>query len=404
MGEIGAGATKQTGRVGETRSTASSVDLEIVEREGVAQLPRWQDAFGDERKDHRYFELVEDTLHPEFDYRYFVMRDGRGDVRAVQPFFVLDQDLLVGLGPQFGKLIDLLRRLWPRFMRIRTLMVGCVAGEGHLDGGEKGGRTLARQLASAITQHARKLGTRLIVLKEFPARYRAVLACFLDNGFSRIPSMPMTRVSIDYKSFDEYMTRALTSATRKKLRKKFGAIDRADAIQLSVMNDVTPIIHEIYPLYVQVYRRSKLHFEKLTEEYFCELGQRMGDKVRFFVWRQSGRIIAFAVCMLQGDAIYAEYIGLDYEVAIDLHLYHYVYREVVSWAIAHGYKSLRSSGLNYDPKLHLRHLLDPVDLYVRHTSTTMNAVIKRFLPLLEPTRYDETLAKFQNYHELWATD
>jgi hypothetical protein len=47
-------------------------------------------------------------------------------------------------------------------------------------------------------------------------------------------------------------------------------------------------------------------------------------------------------------------------------------------------------------------LLDPVDLYVRHTSGTINAVMKWLLPLLEPTRYDKTLAKFSNYHELWV--
>jgi hypothetical protein len=106
--------------------------------------------------------------------------------------------------------------------------------------------------------------------------------------------------------------------------------------------------------------------------------------------------------MVHGDAIYAEYIGLDYNVALDLHLYHYVFRDMVGWAIANGYKWLRGSGLNYDPKLHLRHLLDPIDLYVRHTSTPINAVLKRILPALEPTRYDETLAKFRNYQELWA--
>src|SRR5215470_6838059 len=128
----------------------------------------------------------------------------------------------------------------------------------------------------------------------------------------------------------------------------------------------------------------------------------MGDKVRFFVWRQSERIVAFAACIVHGDAIYAEYIGLDYEVALELHLYHYVFRDIVSWAIANGYKSFRSSGLNYDPKLHLRHLLDPLDLYVRHASTPINALLKHILPAIEPTRYDETLAKFCNYRELWA--
>jgi peptidoglycan biosynthesis/recognition FemAB-like protein len=393
---------KQAVRAANVDRPESPLRLDVVGRGDLIKFPHWQTAFANERKDHRYYELIEDTLHPEFDYRYFILRDARGEARAVEPFFMLDQDLLVGTSPRFGALIDGIRRLWPRFMRVRTLMVGCVAGEGHLDGGETPGRPLARQLASLITGHARALGAPLVVLKEFPSRYRSTLDCFLDNGFSRIPSMPMTRLRIDYASFDEYMNRALTSATRKKLRKKFHAAEQAAALELSIVDDVTPIIGQVYPLYLQVYQRSKLHFEKLTEQYFCELGKRMGDKVRFFIWRQNGAIVAFAACMMQNDSVYAEYIGLDYDVALDLHLYHYVFRDVVSWAIANGYKWFRSSGLNYDPKLHLRHLLDPIDLYVRHTSGTINILMKWLLPLLEPTRHDKTLAKFSNYHELWA--
>jgi hypothetical protein len=39
---------------------------------------------------------------------------------------------------------------------------------------------------------------------------------------------------------------------------------------------------------------------------------------------------------------------------------------------------------------------------VRHTSEVINALMRRVLPLIEPTRFDKTLAKFVNYHELWA--
>jgi hypothetical protein len=330
------------------------------------------------------------------------VRDVDGNVCAVQPFFMLDQDLLAGMGAKFGPFINNIRRIWPHFMLTRTMMVGCVAGEGHLDGNEVCRRATVRLLGSMLTDYARALGARLIVLKEFPAKYRFTLECLLDKGFTRIPSLPMTRLCIDYPSFDEYMKRALNSATRRKLRKKFRATQLAPPIEMAVVDDATPVITQIYPLYIQVYQRSKLHFEKLTERYFCELGHRMRDKVRFFLWRQSGRIVAFATCMLQGDTLYAEYIGLDYEIAIDLHLYHYIFRDMVSWGIANGYKWFRSSGLNYDPKLHLRHLLEPVDLYVRHTSPTLNAVLRRLAPLLEPTRYDKSLGKFSNYHEVWA--
>jgi Peptidogalycan biosysnthesis/recognition len=375
--------------------------VELVSRAFLAHDPHWQQAFGHERKDHRYYEIVEDTIRQGFDYRYFVIRDGRGGVQAIQPCFLLDQDLLQGTGPRIQGVVERVRRLWPRFMRLRTLMVGCSAGEAHIDADDSPGQSLMEALSASIVALSRRQRAALIVLKEFPARYRAALDCFRRRGFARIPSLPMTRLDIAYASFDDYMNRALSSKTRKDLRKKFRIAARSPAIEMSVVDDVSSVIDDVYPLYLAVYERSSLRFEKLTKDYFCQLGQLMADKVRFFIWRQDGRIIAFALCMTQGDAIYAEYLGLDYEVALKLHLYHYVFRDVVVWAMANGYRSFHSSGLNYDPKLHLKSLLDPLDLYVRHTSPVLNFLLRQFLPLLGPARYDKTLRKFPNYRELW---
>lgn len=374
----------------------------VVSRAGLAGCAGWQEAFGARRKDHRFYELVEDTIRPGFDYRYFVLTDRSGVVRGFQPFFILDQDLLAGVLPDQRSLVHSVRRLWPRFLKMRTLMVGTAVGEGHLDGAEDRRECNAALLAQAIVRHARKMRVSLVVLKEFPARYRESLRCFLVHGFARAPSFPMTRLNIDYPSFEAYTVRALNSATRRKLRKKFSAADAAPPITMEIVGDVTPIIDDVYPLYLQVYDRSSFHFEKLTKEFLCELGHRMPDKVRFFLWQQHNRIVAFSLCMVEDDSLYAEYIGLDYSVAFDLHLYHYAVRDMIKWSMAHGYKWFRSSGLNYDPKLHLRHLLDPVDLYVRHTSAIFNILIKQILPLIEPTRFDPVLKKFANYDELWG--
>lgn len=380
---------------------ASGGSVEVASRAEAMQCRHWLSAFRSEAKDRRYYELIEDTIHKEFEYRYFIVRDWRGEISAIQPFFIVDQDLLVGTKPLFGRLTNFVRRLWPRFMRARTLMVGCAAGEGHLDGDESAQGPSAQLLASAIVKEARRLKARIIVLKEFPARYRQTLECFVDNGFGRIPSLPNVMLNIDYSSFEEYMTRALSGGARRKLRLKLRVADQAAPIEMSVVDDIAPIIDEVYPLYLQVYERSTLHFEKLTKEYFCGLGHRMGDKNRFFVWRHNGKIVAFGSCLLQGDMIHAEYLGLDYTVAIDLHLYHYTFRDLISWGIANGFKWFHSSALNYDPKLHLKYSLYPIDLYVRHTSPIVNAAFRRILPWIEPTRYDDTLKQFANYDELW---
>jgi hypothetical protein len=382
--------------------TINGASVHIASREEIARLPRWARAFAGERKDFRFYELVEDTLRDGFDYGYVVVANG-AEICAIQPYFILDQDLLTGTNGYAKPLIDGVRRLWPRFMRARTLMLGCTAGEGHLDGGELLHDGLAELLAGALPRLARELDCVMIVLKEFPARYRPALRCLEPAGFTRLPSMPMTKLAIEFKTFDEYVSTKLSPGTRATVRRKLRVAARATpAISMSVVNDVSPLINEIYPLYLKVFERSPLQFEKLTQDFLCELGRRMPDKVRFFIWRQDGRAIAFALCMINGDDLYHEYIGFDYSVAFKFHLYYRVFHDIIEWAIANGYREFHSGSLNYDPKWHLRQLLDPLDLYVRHTSRPINAVMKRLLPLLEPTRADPILPNFANYRELWA--
>jgi predicted N-acyltransferase len=376
----------------------------VLSRSELATVEAWPHAFGHLRKDSRYYEIVEDTICPEFKYRYFAIKTKAGDISAIQPFFILDQDLLAGTGTRVKAIAGAIRRFWPGFLTLKTLMMGCAGGEGHLhaeDPGEQ--RRQAEILAENISTLARQEKASLIVLKEFPARYRNSLSCFLSHGFSMIPSMPMTRLDISqYSSFEDYLSKAIKAKRRTEFRRKFKEAEQSIPIELEVTCDAERAIDEIYVLYEQVFERSNLQFEKLTEAYFREIGRRMPDKVRFFLWRQNGKLIAFSFCMVEGETLYGECLGLDYTVALKLHLYFYVMRDTISWAIANGFKSIVSTSLGYGPKLQMRHVLEPLDLYIRHTSPLRNAVLRRVLPLLEPTRNDETLKSFPNYSDLRA--
>ena len=393
---------QRTDSAGPISSADLHATIRIATRNEIATSAHWRTAFSSERKDHRYYELIEDTLKGEFAYGYLTIESG-GAVRAVQPYIVVDQDLLAGTGGFAQGLVGGIRRLWPRFLRARTLMVGCAAGEGHLDGGELSEDLIGQLLGHSLTALARQVKCALVVLKEFPARYRAPLACLRDYGFTRVPSMPMTTLNIDYRDFDDYLSRNLSPATRGKIRRKLRVAERAQPqITMTVETDATAIVNDIYPLYEKVFVRSPMQFEKLTKEFLSEIGKRMPDKVRFFIWRQDTRIVAFGLCTIQADNICHEYVGFDYAVAFDLNLYYRVFHDIVEWAIANGYKRFYSGSLNYDPKWHLRQSLYPVDLYVRHTSSPINTVLKRLLPLMEPTRSDPILPQFHNYNELWG--
>jgi hypothetical protein len=113
-------------------------------------------------------------------------------------------------------------------------MIGCVAGEGHLDGDDSLSQSShAKILALAVCEHARRLKVSIIVLKDFSAKYRDCLGCFQQCGFTRVPSLPMTKLNIDCRGFDENMNTALNSSTRAKLRKKFKIAARYSPTQMA---------------------------------------------------------------------------------------------------------------------------------------------------------------------------
>src|SRR5215510_11273024 len=99
-------------------ATSTSFSLRIVTRAELQDCEAWASAFAESRKDRRYYEIVEDTLRDRFEYRYLAILDAAGTIRAVQPFFLLDQDLLEGLGPE-SRLVSFMRRYYPRLFKLR---------------------------------------------------------------------------------------------------------------------------------------------------------------------------------------------------------------------------------------------------------------------------------------------
>src|SRR6202043_4023330 len=226
MKPIGALRRGEMSAIGPVTSSArrESFSISVISRAQLSGCAPWKSTFTDQRKDYRYYEILDDTLRGHFEHRYFAIADSTGHVRAIQPFFLVDQDILEGLGAERNYWISLVRRYYPRFLKLRALMVGCSAGEAHLAATETlAVDVVAQTLSNGIVKQARSLKAQLVVLKEFPSRYRDVLHCFVQSGFARAPSMPMTMLDIGYDSFDAYMKKALKSSTRRKLRKKLAA-------------------------------------------------------------------------------------------------------------------------------------------------------------------------------------
>ncbi|MGB8170163.1 MAG: GNAT family N-acetyltransferase [Chthoniobacteraceae bacterium] len=357
-------------------------------------LPLWTDAFCGLAKDHRYHEIVDDTLGDDFDCRVLVVHDQAGTPVALQPCFFVEQDLMATAPAFVCSAVARLRGVWPRLLRLRMLMIGCAAGEGH-----PSAPAHRPALIETLPAIARRYGAALVVWKDIPSAHRSTMTA-LDSRFTRVPSMPSTRLALGYGSFDDYLARALGHSMRKNLRRKFRALAAAPPIEMTVATSIASVVDEAHALYLQVFARSALRFEKLTREFLLELERRMPDRVRFFLWRQQGRLVAFSLCFVHDGELYDEYLGLDYRVALDLHLYFVTFRDVLSWALAQGLRAYHSTPLNYDPKLHLGFHLAPLDLYVAPAADWARSLVRLVLPWIQPTRAEPILREFPNADQL----
>jgi len=356
----------------------------------------WEACYGGHAADGRYYRIVEECLGDQFAFRYLVMRNG--SQAALQPALVVDQDGAAGL-PRWGRrLVALARKVFPRLLRLRLLMVGCAAGEGHPGSLE---RWALEALHGALPAVARSVGAPIIVLKDIPAEYRHAITPVFERDYRRVPGLPAAVLDLaDYSSFEDYLQNRVGKSFRKNLRRKFRKLAAAPEITMEVIADAGPLVDELFPLYWQTFQRAELEFEILNREFFDRLGRDMPDKTRFFIWRQQGRIIAFNVCLVHDGVMYDLDLGMDYSVALNLHMYFVTWRDIVQWSIEQGLRMYHAGPLNYDPKLHLKLELAPQDLYARHVNGWLNPLFKLAMGFMHPVRHNPLIAKFENAREL----
>jgi hypothetical protein len=373
-------------------------DAYLVGLKDLRGIDAWRRIWDGAPHDSRFYEILDGSV-PPFDYHYLVLEDRTGRVRTIQPVFIHEQNILEGIPPRWRRMVHLATAMSPSLSRFRILWVGPPVGEAGLGAEPRDLSWSAWALEQALAPAARRLRAGMIVLKDFPSELRPLLKIFVDKGYTRIPSMPAVSLDLNFRDFEEHVT-TLSSKTRFDLRRKRRDAERLPPLSLEVRTDISDRVNELYPLYLQVHRRSSLRFETLTPEYFRRVSREMPDRARFFIWSQEGRPVAFDTCFVHDGVLEAAAIGLDYRVALDLHLYFIVKRDVIDWACRNGMRRYVSGPLNYDPKLRLGFRLKPLDLYLWHRSRVVNGILKLAGPWLTPARHEPLLQRFPNASDL----
>src|SRR5271167_992695 len=107
-------ARKATEQGSELISVATSfgravVSSRVPERDAETWAAGWQH----QANDHRYYELTHDALGHQFGHYYLLLQDHTRTTRAIQPFLIVNQDLVTGMPKPFRRMMDKIRQHFP---------------------------------------------------------------------------------------------------------------------------------------------------------------------------------------------------------------------------------------------------------------------------------------------------
>lgn len=189
--------------------------------------------------------------------------------------------------------------------------------------------------------------SRLLIFKDIPFQSplltkaeqntvaELITAC-KQAGFVLIAGQALAYVTIDFESEDEYLRR-FSSVRRKNIRRKLRT--RAH-LQVEMIHtgcerlDNTEFLNELYDLYVNVYRQSDIHFDKLTVEFFSAICKDPSLDGHLFLYHSAGRLVGFNLCFVHNGMLIDKYIGFRYPEVREYNLYFVSWMENLAFALS----------------------------------------------------------------------
>jgi Acetyltransferase (GNAT) domain len=358
---------------------------------------------------HDYLSVTEATAAPELSFIYVLLYDGKKAAAALYFQVVhLSADLLAEiLAPlAAAKPIPGIGSNWSDWLircreecGMRLLISGnnFVSGEYGIAIRKDVDREQAFSAMAEVVKHITKTSVE-------PIKISAVLVkdyyqSAASEGFSRLkkhryhsfqvePEM-IVPLRDEWKSFDDYV-----AAMAKKYRTRTRSVlNKTAVLETKELNaaEVEHHLPELYALYLQVYNKARFKLTRLEANYFLEMKRAFPEAFRVMVYTLGERIVAFRslfhlpAAENQRAALEAHFIGLDYSVSTELHLYQRMLYDFVADGIAARAAHIYLGRTAPEIKSTVGAVAHELVCCIRHRNGLSNQIIRPFIDYLKPT-------------------
>jgi predicted N-acyltransferase len=346
---------------------------------------------------HRWLNLLEPPTLVDAFLRHppagFVAASVESGAAAV-PAFVTRFDLLTTLDDPYRRMLTAVPLLG-RALRPRTLFVGTTVSEYCL----YPPLAMPQALIAAATQRLDAERAAALIIKDIPqdspllsgadnAAALALVEACRDSGWSVVAGQALAYVPLDFARTEDLllrMSRVRRKSIRRKLRAAAGLEIGSHATGDPLFEDAE-VVSAFYALYLNVYRQSAIHFDRLSETFFAALLRGREHNGLVFTYRYRGRLIGYNLCFVKDGNLVDKYVGFEYPAAREHNLYYVSWFHNLEYALRHGLRNYVAGwtdpevksflGARFTLTRHAVHLRNPV----------LRATLRRFQRYFEPDR------------------
>jgi len=350
----------------------------------------WDDVFGDIPESYPFYKALENSEFSEFKFYYLVAYDDNR-IELIAPLFTADFNLDIAVEGWPAKVIGFIRKIFPRFMILKTLFCGSPFGERGVLGikqGFKDNSEIIPLLLEEIKNCSIRVNAPLVIFKDFLKQDTLFLDALIPRGYSRVESFPTVGLELNFTSFDDYL-KILGKSDHRYLSRKLKQAYSRGKIEVKVVQDIASEIDQIYELYENTYQKGATKFEHLTKKFFLQIAH--DPSSRFFLYYVDGRLAAFNLCFIHDNLFIDKFIGFDYEISRQFKLYFVSQAYNIQWCLSNSLCYYYSGQTNYETKLRLGGKLITLYAYLKHKNMFLNSLLRLIIPIFKPDNFDQNI-------------
>ncbi len=364
-----------------------SFTTKIFSRASDIPVEEWRRIYPDILESRSFFKTLDESGLSQFEFYYLAVYAGEEKV-ALAPFFLMRYLLDTTVQGLLKAFLLKIKKIFPRFLELKAVVCGLPMGQGRIGRNEDSGKMMDA-IRSGLESFAEEKQISVIGFKDFDQEDCRFLEGLQAQGYYQFENFPSTEMDIPFQSLEEYL-KSLSKVSREGFKRKLRKADREGCLEMEIKNRLEPDEMDlVYSLYLQTARKNtELSFEILSRDFFGRISENMPGETRYFLWRKDGRLAAFALCLVSKQRMIDYYLGFDYSIAYDYHLYFVRFRDLMNWCIQNKIQKYEMGPTSYEPKRRLGFGFVRLFIYAKHRNKFANPFFHLLWRLLRPENFE----------------